>query len=213
MALQTLRSHSKGWVAGILFFFLIIAFAAWGIEDMLRQGFSRTGPVMTVGSDSIGQREFENAYQRMIRNLQDRLQRQFDYDTAKSLGFIDALIGELQSERMFAQEARAKGLLVSDRLAREQILGDQNFRGVDGRFDAQTFRRAIEAVGYTEAGYVALLKGTFARNFLVTGIAQFEAAPPQAFADRLFAYRNEFRTAEVLTIPTAAMKPMLLAVS
>ena len=52
MALQTLRTHAKGWVAGILFFVLILAFAAWGIEDMLRQGFSRTGPAMIVGKAS-----------------------------------------------------------------------------------------------------------------------------------------------------------------
>ena len=108
MALQTLRAHSKGWVAGILFFFLIVAFAAWGIEDMLRQGFSRTGPVITVGSETVLPREFENAYQRMIRNLQERLNRQFDYDTAKTMGFIDALVAELQSERMFAQKSGAR---------------------------------------------------------------------------------------------------------
>ena len=207
MALQTLRTHAKGWVAGVLFFFLIVAFAAWGIEDMLRQGFSRTGPVMTVGSDTIGQREFENAYQRMIRNLQERLQRQFDYETAKSLGFIDALVAELQSDRMFAQEARTKGLLISDRIVQQEVVNDQNFRGVDGRFDPSTFRRALEGAGYSEATYVALLKGGFARNYLVASISNFETAPPKALADRLFAHRNEFRTAEVLTIPVAAMKP------
>ena len=47
----------------------------------------------------------------------------------------------------------------------------------------------------------------FARNYLVGSIATFDAAPPKALADRLFAYRNEFRTAEVLMVPTAAMKP------
>jgi peptidyl-prolyl cis-trans isomerase D len=207
MALQTLRTHSKGWVAGILFFFLIVAFAAWGIEDMLRQGFSRTGPVVTVGSESIGGREFENAYQRMIRNLQDRLQRQFDYDTAKSMGFIDALVAELQSERMFAQEARNKGLLVSDRIVSAEIANDQNFRGATGQFDPQLFGRALQEAGYSEATYVALVKSRFARNYLVSSLAQFDVATPKALAEKLFAYRNEFRTAEVLTIPLAAMKP------
>ena len=206
MALQTLRTHSKGWVAGILFFFLIIAFAAWGIEDMLRQGFSKTGPVMTVGKEQVGQREFEGQYQRMIRNLQDRLQRQFDYDTAKAMGFVDALIAELQSDRIFSQEARAKGLIVSDRIVRDQIVADQNFRGADGRFDPATFRAALQNNQLTEAGYVALMKGTVARNYLVQGISQFEATP-KALADKLFAYRNEFRTAEVLSIPTASVKP------
>jgi peptidyl-prolyl cis-trans isomerase D len=207
MALQTLRTHAKGWVAGFLFLVLIVAFAAWGIEDMLRQGFSRTGPVLTVGSESVGQQEFQNAYQKMIRNLQDRLQRQFDYETAKSMGFVSALVAELQSDRMFAQEARHKGLLVSDRVAQEQIMGDETFRGADGRFDVSTFRRAIENAGYTEAAYVALVKATFARNYLVSSIATFDSAPPKTLADRLFAFRNEFRTAEVLMVPTTAMKP------
>jgi peptidyl-prolyl cis-trans isomerase D len=207
MALQTLRTHAKGWVAGILFFVLILAFAAWGIEDMLRQGFSRTGPAMTVGSEAIGQQEFQSAYQKMIRNLEDRLKRQFDYETAKSMGFVDALAAELQSDRMFAQEARSKGLLISDRIVQEQIRGDQTFRGADGRFDLLTFRRLIESAGYTEAAYVALVKGSFARNFLVSSISTFESAPPKTLADKLYAYRSEFRTAEVLTIPTAAMKP------
>jgi len=206
MALQTLRTHSKGWVAGILFFFLIVAFAAWGIEDMLRQGFSKTGPVMIVGKEQVGQREFEAAYQRMIRNLQDRLSRQFDYETAKSLGFVDALVAELQSDRIFAQEARAKGLLVSDAIASEQIRGDQTFRGVDGRFDPATFRQALQNAGMTESSYVATIKGNFARNYLVTSISQFEATP-KTLADKLFAHRNEFRVAEVLQIATAAMKP------
>jgi peptidyl-prolyl cis-trans isomerase D len=207
MALQTLRSHAKGWVAGILFFVLILAFAAWGIEDMLRQGFSRTGPAMIVGNETVGQQEFQSSYQKMIRNLEERLKRQFDYDTAKSMGFVDALVAELQSDRMFAQEARSKGLLVSDRIVQEQIMGDQTFRGADGRFDALTFRRAIENAGYTEAAYVNLVKGSFSRNFLVSSISNFESAPPKTLADKLFTYRNEFRTAEVLTIPISAMKP------
>jgi len=206
MALQTLRKHSKGWVAGILFFFLILAFAAWGIEDMLRQGLSRSGPVITVGSETVGPREFQSAYERMVRQLAERFQRQFDYEQAKSLGLVESLIAELQADRMFAQEARAKGLLVSDRIAREQILADQTFRNEAGRFDEQIFRRAVESVGYTGSSYVALLKTNLARNYLVTGISQFEG-PPKALADRLFAYRSEFRVAEVLTIPTEAQKP------
>jgi peptidyl-prolyl cis-trans isomerase D len=207
MALQTLRTHAKGWVAGILFLVLILAFAAWGIEDMLRQGFSRTGPVMTVGSEAIGQREFESAYQKKIRELQDRLQRQLDYETAKAIGVVDALVAELQADRMFAQEARHKGLLISDNIVQQEIVNSQAFRGVDGRFDAATFRRALQDNGYTESTYVALVKGSFARNYIVTSIANFDAAAPKALAEKLFAYRNEFRTAEVLTIPLAAMKP------
>ena len=207
MALQTLRSHSKGWVAGILFFFLIVAFAAWGIEDMLRQGFSRTDPVMTVGNEAVGQREFENAYQNMVRNLQARFRRQIDYETAKSMGLIDALIAEMQSDRMFAQEAQAKGILVSDLVVRGNIVNDKNFRGADGRFDPQTFRRAIENAGYNEVSYVDLVKSNLARAYLVGSIGQFEGAPPKALADQLYKYRNEFRTAEVLTVPRGSMKP------
>ena len=206
MALQTLRKHSKGWVAGIMFFFLIVAFAAWGIEDMLRQGFTRSGPVITVGSETVGTRQFQSAYERVIKQLSERFQRQFDYEQAKSLGLIDALIAELQADLMFAQEARAKGLIVSERLVRAQIIADQAFRVEGGRFDEQMFRRAVENAGYSVPAYIALMKTNIARNYLVTGISQFEGPPPKVLADRLFAYRSEFRVAEVLTIPTEAQK-------
>jgi peptidyl-prolyl cis-trans isomerase D len=207
MALQTLRTHSKGWVAGILFFLLILAFAAWGIEDMLRQGFSRSTPVMTIGDESISQREFESAYQNMVRNVQERFQRQIDYDTAKSMGLVDALIAELQSDRMFAQEAQAKGILISDLVARENIRADSRFRGADNKFDYQTFIRAIQNAGFSEGTFVQLIKSNLARAFLVGSIGQFEGAPPKALADQLYNYRDEYRTAEVLTVPTAPMKP------
>ncbi len=206
MALQALRKHSKGWVAGLLFFVLILAFAAWGIEDMLRQGFNRSGPVITVGREEVGQREFETAYRRLVGRLQEQLKRQFDYETIKGIGQIDALVRRLTLERFFVQEARDKGVLVSDRVIQQQILADATFRGIDGRFDRGVFARTIEAAGLNEPTYIALLKAETARNFLIGSVATVEHAPA-ALADRLFAHRNEYRAADVLTVPATTAKP------
>ncbi len=203
--LQSLRKHSKGWVAGILFFFLILAFAAWGIEDMLRQGFQRTGPVIEVGDEAIGRSEFENAYRRTMRVWEERLQRPIDYETAKKAGLVDQLIAQLESDRLFAQEARRRGLVVSDGVAQAEIRGDDTFRGRDGRFDMLVFRRAIESAGFAEQSYVALRKGAIAQAFLLNSLGEFQATP-KALADRLAAHRSEHRSAEVLTVPVAAMK-------
>jgi peptidyl-prolyl cis-trans isomerase D len=203
--LQQLRKHSKGWVAGILFLFLILAFAAWGIEDMLRQGFQRSGPVMEVGSEAVGPQEFESAYRRTVGSWEARLQRQIDYETAKKAGLVDQVIAQLEGDLMFMQEARRKGLLVSDAIVRADIENDEAFRCADGRFDANVFRRAVESSGFSQAQYLALRKSAYVRDFLVGSIAQFQVAP-RTLADRLFGYRNETRTAEVLTVPFSAMK-------
>jgi peptidyl-prolyl cis-trans isomerase D len=202
--LQQLRKHSKGWVAGILFFFLILAFAAWGIEDMLRQGFQRSGPVIEVGSQAVGAREFESAYRRTVSSWEQRLQRQIDYETAKKAGLVEQVIAQLETDLMFAQEAQGKGLAISDAVVRADIESDESFRGTDGRFDPNIFRRVVESSGYSQAQYLSLRKAAYARDFLVSSLAQF-GHPPKSLADRLFAYRNQTRTAEVLTVPFSAM--------
>jgi peptidyl-prolyl cis-trans isomerase D len=108
---------------------------------------------------------------------------------------------------MFVLEARAKGILISDRLVQAQIMADENFRNEAGRYDRLRFLRVIDSNGYTEATYTAQLRGALARSYLVGAVSSFEGAPARALADRLFAYRSEYRVAEVLTIPTEAMKP------
>ncbi len=203
--LQALRKHSKGWVAGILFFFLILAFAAWGIEDMLRQGFQRTGPVIEVGREAVGRSEFENAYRRMMRIWEERLGRQIDYETAKKAGLVDQLIAQLEADRMFAQEARQRGLVVSDAVAQAEIRADDTFRGLDGRFDPTLYRRAVESGGLSVQAYEALRKGAIAQTFLLNSLGSFEAAP-KGLADSLAKHRSEHRSAEVLIVPVAAMK-------
>jgi peptidyl-prolyl cis-trans isomerase D len=186
MALQTIRSHSRGWVAIVLFFFLILAFGVWGIEDMIRQGVSRSGPVITVGSDTIDAQELQVFYQRMIRNFEERDKRGYDYETAKSRGYVAELIAQLQENRIWAQEARAKRVHVSDAWVQRRL---RNERGVDDRSDREFF------------------KGEYARLILIGGLAEFEGSPPKALADKLFTYRSEFRSGEVLTVPFSAMKP------
>ncbi len=202
--LQSLRKHSKGWVAGLLFFVLILSFAAWGIDDMLRQGFQSTGPVIEVGRETVSRTEFENAYRRMINQWQERLQRTIEYDTAKKAGLVDQLIAQIEAERMFALEARAKGLMISSSLIAAQIRESDEFRGADGRFDPLVFRRALESAGLTEAGYVAQLKAIVTRDYLIAGLSQFEL-PPKFYAERLFAHRSEHRGAEVVVIPLNSM--------
>jgi peptidyl-prolyl cis-trans isomerase D len=203
--LQSLRKHSKGWVAGLLFFVLILSFAAWGIDDMLRQGFQATGPVIEVGRETVSRAEFENAYRRMINQWQERLGQSIDYDTAKKAGLVERLIAQLESERLFALEARSKGLLVSSTLIAAQIREAEEYRGADGRFDPSIYRRALENAGISEAGYVALRKSSMTRDFLVDGLTQFESTP-NIFGARLLQHRSELRSAEVLTVPLSAMK-------
>jgi peptidyl-prolyl cis-trans isomerase D len=204
MALQTLRKHSKGWVAGILFVVLIAAFAVWGIGDMLRTS-GPTGPVITVGSSNVEAREFDQVYRRQIQALENQLRRNIDYATAKQLGLVDGIIAQIVTERLILLEAAARGIVVSDKIVRDEIMATEGFKGTDGRFSPLAFQRALQNVGISESDYVQSRKAELAREYLLGTIGTIETAP-KAIADKVFAFRSELRVAEVITVAASAMK-------
>jgi peptidyl-prolyl cis-trans isomerase D len=204
MALQTLRKHSKGWVAGILFAVLIVAFAVWGIGDMLRTG-GPTGPVIVVGTSKVEAREFDQVYRRQIQTLENQLRRNIDYALAKQLGIVDGVIAQIVTERLILLEAAARGIVISDKIVRDEIMAAAAFKGADGRFSAFAFQRALNGAGLTEADYVQGRKVELAREYLLGTIGAIETSP-KAIADKVFAYRSELRVADVMTVLASAMK-------
>lgn len=204
MALQTLRKHSKGWVAGILFVVLIAAFAVWGIGDMLRTG-GPTGPVIVVGAAKVEAREFDRAYRRQMQALEEQLKRNIDYATAKNLGLVDAIINRIVADRLIQQEAAARGIVVSDKIVRDEIVAMEAFRGPDGKFSPLTFQRVLQNASISEQEYVQSRKAELASEFLLGAIGGVETTP-KAIAEKVFAFRSETRVAEVVSVPASAMK-------
>ena len=79
--LNFIRSHAASWIVKILFFVLILSFAAWGIGDIFRLQ-TQGGPAITVGEVEIGREEVAKQFDTLIRSMQPLFNNRLDREQA-----------------------------------------------------------------------------------------------------------------------------------
>jgi peptidyl-prolyl cis-trans isomerase D len=139
--LQGINRIGKSWVGRVLvtvlFAFLIVSFAIWGIGDIFR-GQVRTA-VATVGGTEITADAYRTAYQTEYQNLIRRTRQTITPDQARALGLDRQVLARLVTEAALDKEARDLKLAVPDTQIIESIQSDPNFRGLNGQFDRAQF--------------------------------------------------------------------------
>lgn len=196
--LQSLRSSAKSWVMTILFGFLILSFAVWGIGDIFRSG-GQQAVIAEVGGVEISRNMFLREYQREVSRLQERLGGQVPPDFFSRLGLGPQVAGQMVERTLYDLAATDLGLLVSDKTVALSIRSEPNFQGIGG-FDRLRYEQAVRSIGLTVAGYEAQLKRDLGRSRLIEAIAAFET-PPKSLTEKLYKFRNERRVAEIIRIP------------
>ena len=201
--LQAIRSRAGSYIVKILFALLILTFGIWGIGDIFRNRGSDT-VVATVGDHNIHAEELQTALRRALEQLSARFGSTVDLQQAKQLGLVDQTLAQLIDRSLIDQEAARLGLDISDDQIRNVITANPSFKGSDGRFDRSLFGAVLAANNLTEDQYVALLRRDIPRNDLLHAVTA-GVATPQPAVDLLYRYRNEKRTADILTLPTAGV--------
>jgi peptidyl-prolyl cis-trans isomerase D len=200
--LTSIRGKAKSWIVKILFGFLIVAFAAWGIGDIFANR-GLTKPVLQVGELKYTRDEFN-------RDLRQRLQQfqqqglNIDAQQFAALGGVDQILSQQTSRMLMRQYADRLDLTIPQAVTIADIQSNAAFRNAAGQFDRDQFLALLSQNGLNEAGYVQgrtdemrlrqLSEPTFAA--LTT---------PTALTDRVYAYLNEERSVELLVIPDASM--------
>jgi peptidyl-prolyl cis-trans isomerase D len=201
--LQAIRSRAGSFVVKALFALLILTFGIWGIGDIFRNRGTDTA-VATVGDRSIPAEELQTALRRALEQLSARFGTAIDMQQAKQLGLVDQTLAQLIDRSLIDQEAVRLRLDVSDDLIRNVITANPSFRGSDGRFDGGLFNAVLAGNNLTEDRYVALLRHDIPRNDLLHAVTA-GAIAPQPVVDLLYRYRNEKRTADIVTLPIAGV--------
>ncbi len=199
--LNFIRSHAASWIVKILFFFLILSFAAWGIGDIFRLE-TQGGPVIEVGDAQIGREAVVEQFDALIRSMQPAFGNRLDRDLARQIGLLDRAVEQLVGDALLAEEARALDIRASDDRVREAIQSDPVFRGADGRFDRSRFERLLAAAGMSEQGFVEGLRRDLAAGQL-TGAVSGGAKVPPILTEALYRHRNERRIGEAALVEIA----------
>jgi peptidyl-prolyl cis-trans isomerase D len=194
--LDSLRRGALNWFAKGLLGLLVIAFAVWGIGDVIRN--VGRGTLATIGGSQISIDEYRQAYHDEMASLTRRLGRRLTSEQAKLLGVEQRALSRLISAAALDHHAHDLKLALSDQSVAEIIRNDPGFQGPDGKFSKELFQNFLRQIGLSEGHYVQTRRQEELREQLTDSLLG-GVAPPQAMIEALFRYREERRVLEFFT--------------
>lgn len=199
--LTALRNLAGTWLAKVLFALLILSFAIWGIEDMVRD-LGRDTAVARVAGEPIELEETQAAMRREMQRLVRALGPQFEPDERVRQALARQALDQLVMERVVRAETQRLGLVVPDQAVRDFVFGLEGFRGLDGRFSRGAFDAFLRGSGLTEAEFLGFVRSDLLRQQL-TGAVRAGAGAPQLLTERMLRWAQEKREAVIVTLRTA----------
>ncbi len=201
--LEGMRRASQNWlgksIIGIMFGFLIISFAVWGIGDIFR-GFG-VNTVAKVGGVEITSEAYRAAYQMQLQNWQRESRRAITNEQARAAGLDRMVLSRLISDAALDQRAKALGLAMAERDIAQVIVNDPAFVGPTGKFDRQRFNDALRDAGYgSEQRFVQEQRQTYLRRELALSVAG-DAPVPKSLLEAAHRYGWETRSVEFVALP------------
>lgn len=184
------KSYSKPFV-WILLFLLILGLAGFGVTSL--QGSLRT--VGSVGEADIRVTNYFNALQNEIRAEESARGERISFAEARALGLQDRVLAQLVSQAALDHETLTMPLSIGDANLADQILGIRQFTGVDGAFDREAYRFALDRVGMTEREFEEDMRLETARSFLQASVLA-GITLPASYIDTMRTYLGERRAIE-----------------
>ncbi|MGL4281253.1 MAG: SurA N-terminal domain-containing protein, partial [Albidovulum sp.] len=170
--LSGMRTAAGTWlgkaVLFVLFGFLIVSFAIWGIGDIFRGGVSTS--VAKVGRTEINAEVYRRAFQNRITELQ-RQERGLTTEQARQRGVDRQVLNQMIGEAALNEAGRKLGLALGQEEVARILTEEPAFRGTDGRFSRLAFESYLREMGLSEAGLIQQHRQTLIRRHLAQGLA------------------------------------------
>jgi peptidyl-prolyl cis-trans isomerase D len=199
-----MRKASSNWlgktIMAVVMGVLIISFGVWGIADIFR-GFGQS-TLATIGHTEISINEFRQLYTDRLQQIGRQFGRPLTMDQARAFGLDRQVLQQTIAEATLDEETRRLGLGQSDAETMRVILGDPNFKGVNGNFDPQRFQATIRQFGFTEQRYLADQRKVSLRR-QIAGTISAGLEPPKVTIEALSRFQNEQRGIEYVKLDAA----------
>ena len=200
--LAGIRKFSKSIFAKIIFGLIALSFVGWGLNaSMLDLGTSRQ--VAEIGNQSITPVELDRAFQRSVQNMRNVFGPNFNQQQAVQMGLLNNTVQSLVSQKIMREDARDKGIGISDEKVRDAIFASDNFKDpATNQFSRDRFMQSLYAAGYTEQEFIDGVRGDLMSQQIV-GSLTGTAAVPEIMAQQIVSYRNEQRSGSFFTLNRA----------
>ncbi|MET0062922.1 MAG: SurA N-terminal domain-containing protein [Candidatus Thiodiazotropha endolucinida] len=148
--LQVIRDKAQGWIAWAIVILISIPFALWGIQSYLGVG---SEPVAaTVNGAEINERTLDNQYQRFRQQLREQLGAAYRPEMFDDARMRKEVLNRLIRDELVQQTSNRMGLRAGSNMIQASILSMPTFQK-DGRYDQQTYERALRLQGLSPAGF------------------------------------------------------------
>ncbi|WP_299370048.1 peptidylprolyl isomerase [uncultured Tateyamaria sp.] len=172
----------------ILLGLLILALGGFGATNL--SGTIRT--IGQVGDKHIDIQDYARTLQQEIQAVSQQTGSQLTFARAQAIGLDQAVLSQMVRARALDHEAEQMGLSVGDATLRDEILNIPSFRGLDGSFDRDAYRFALEQSGTSEAQFETQLREEVARS-LLQGAIMSGVTMPDTYARTLVSFLGETR--------------------
>jgi peptidyl-prolyl cis-trans isomerase D len=200
--LDALRKHAGGWVAKIFMSVLVLSFAIWGVADIFR-GY-RSQSLASVGGTDISVERFRTEFQNEMRQVSRQLGRSISLDQARALGLDGQVLGRMIGEATLNNDAREKGLGITNDAIARAITEDPTFRDSLGKFNRFYFEQVLQNNGLSEAGYVARQRQVMIRQ-QIAGAVGASSGAPDVLVQAVHRFTDERRTIAYVVLTAAGL--------
>lgn len=194
------KSLSKTFV-WIIVALLIVGLAGFGATNL--GGTIRT--IGSVGDQPISVNAYARELQRELRAFEAQTGQPLTMEQARTMGLDRAVLARLVQLAALDHEAAQMGLSIGDENLQKEIVQIGAFQGVNGTFDRETYRYALEQANLTEAEFEDDLRAESARAIL-QGALVGGTVMPDPLADAMAGFIGARRSFTWAALDAEAMR-------
>ena len=163
--LESLRNFLSGKRVIVITALLAIPFVFLGSQSF-GTTFASYG---TVNGEPVSQMDVNLATNQVSQRLKSIYGEDFSLDDLEEEVSIELIKNEIINQKTLVSQARKLGLIVSEKLAKQEIINIDTFQGDNG-FDQMLFESTIRANGWTPEEYIDLVRETMSLDKLVSAM-------------------------------------------
>ncbi len=208
--LQNFRDFaSKRFVRLLFALFLVIPFGLFGIDYYFKAPVGGD-TIASVGSQRIGQTEFDNAIRQQAEVYRQQFRGQFDASIMDNPEVRRSVLDRLVNERLVGIGAERAGIRMSDKELAQRIAAEPFFQ-VDGRFDKSRYESLARSQNLTTFGLDERLRADYRQRQFRDSIAE-TAFVPRSTLDGFIRLSEQTREVSVVNLaPDAYMAKVKVA--
>ena len=138
--LRILREHATSWMLRGILILVAVTFISWGGYSLIRE--KKHTYAAEVNGVVIDTKDYNDAYQGMIKQYRDALGPSFSDKMIEELHLKEKVLDDLISRVLMSQEGARLGLAVHDEELREAIESIPSFQA-NGQFDQRNYERFL----------------------------------------------------------------------